>query len=346
MNFVLTALAAILIFAVMIFVHELGHFIAAKSLGVKVNEFALGMGPKLISKQKGETLYSIRLFPIGGFCAMEGEDEETKDERSFSNKKPWKRLIILVAGAAMNIILGFVLLLGLNATSKAYLEPVITEVTENSAAYEAGIMPGDRIVKVNGRKVNIIGDFRWEIERNNNEDFRLDLVMENQGEKRKISVTPKEVEGNTVYGIKYGEIKENNILATVKNSTYETAFYARVIIDSLFDLIRGRVPISQVSGPVGIVNEIGNAVEQAQQTGKEGIINLIGLAILLTVNLGVFNLLPFPALDGGRILFVLIEMIRRKPIPVEKEAIVHFVGIVILLGLSVLIAFKDIFTIW
>ena len=346
MNVVLTILAAILIFAVMIFVHELGHFIAAKSLGVKVNEFALGMGPKLMSKQKGETVYSLRLFPIGGFCAMEGEDEETKDERSFSNKKPWKRLIILVAGAAMNIILGFVLLLGLNATSKNYLEPVITEVTEGSAAQSAGILAGDRIVKVNGRKVNIIGDFRWEIERNGNSDLRLDFVMENNGEKRKISVVPDTVDNRPVYGIKYGEIRENSFFGTIKNSVYETAFYARVVIDSLFDLIRGRVPLSQVSGPVGIVNEIGNAVEQAQQTGADGIINLIGLAILLTVNLGVFNLLPFPALDGGRILFVLIEMIRRKPIPVEKEAIVHFVGIVLLLGLSVIIAFKDIFTIW
>lgn len=346
MNIILTALAAILIFAVMIFVHELGHFIAAKALGVKVNEFALGMGPKIISKQKGETLYSLRLFPIGGFCAMEGEDEETKDERSFSNKKPWKRLIILVAGAAMNIVLGFVLLLGLNTFSEAYMEPVITEVTARSAADEAGIMSGDRILKVNGRNVNIVADFRWEIERNGNDDLRLDFVMENNGEKRKVSVVPDIVDNRPVYGIKYGEIKENSIFATVKNSVYETIFYARVVIDSLFDLIRGRVPISQVSGPVGIVNEIGNAVEQAQQTGAEGIINLIGLAILLTVNLGVFNLLPFPALDGGRILFVVIEMIRRKPVPVEKEAIVHFVGIVILLGLSVLIAFKDIFTIW
>jgi len=346
MNFILTALAAVLIFAVMIFVHELGHFIAAKSLGVKVNEFALGMGPKIISKQKGETLYSLRLFPIGGFCAMEGEDEKTDNERSFSNKKPWKRLIILVAGATMNILLGFVLLLGLNATSQAYLEPVITEVTADSAAQKAGIIPGDRILKINGRRVNIIGDFRWEIERNNNADMRLDFLMENNGERREISVIPQIVDGKNLYGIKYGEIKENSFFAAIRNSFYEMAFYARVVIDSLFDLVRGRVPISQVSGPVGIVNEIGNAVEQAQQTGAEGIINLVGLAILLTVNLGVFNLLPVPALDGGRILFVIIEMIRRKPIPVEKEAIVHFIGIILLLGLSVVIAFKDIFTIW
>ena len=346
MNVILTVLVAILIFAVMIFVHELGHFIAAKSLGVKVNEFALGMGPKILSKQKGETVYSLRLFPIGGFCAMEGEDEETKDERSFSNKKPWQRLIILVAGAAMNIILGFVLLVGLNAVSEGYLEPVITEVTEGSAAQNAGILPGDRVVKVNGRRVNIIADFSWEIDRNKNADLRLDFVVNNGGEKREISVIPQNIDGKNVYGIKYGEVCKNNVFAVIRNSAYETAFYARVIIDSLFDMIRGRVPLSQVSGPVGIVNEIGNAVEQAQSSGAEGIMNLVGMAVLLTVNLGVFNLLPFPALDGGRIFFVLIEMIRRKPIPVEKEAIVHFIGIVLLLGLSVIIAFKDIFTIW
>lgn len=341
MNGILTAVAAILIFAILIFVHELGHFIAAKASGVRVIEFALGMGPKIISKKWGETLYSIRLFPIGGFCSMEGEDEVVDSERSFSKKKPWQRLIILVAGASMNILLGFVLLVGLNATADEYIAPQIEQVQKNSAAEEAGILSGDRVIRVNGRTINIFEDFSWEIDNNKNPDGKLNLTVENNGTRREISVTPKD----KTYGIML-KTEKNSLLKTVKNSYYKTVFYSRVIIDSLIDLVTGKVSFSQVSGPVGIVHEIGSAVETAQKTGAEGIRSLIALTLLLTINLGVFNLLPLPALDGGRILFVIIEIIRRKPVPVEKEAIVHFIGIVLLLGLSVVIAFKDIFTIW
>lgn len=341
----LTIIAAIIIFAVLIFVHELGHFIAAKASGVYVIEFALGMGPKIISKKWGETVYSLRLFPIGGFCSMEGEDECVDSERSFSKKKPWKRLIILVAGAFMNILLGFVLLVGLNSTTETFITPKIEQVQINSAAEESGLSSGDRIIRVNGRNINIMEDFSWEIENNKNPDGKLNLVVENNGKKREISVAPKETDGKTTYGIML-TTQKNSFVETIKNSFYKTIFYSRVIIDSLFDLVTGKASFSQVSGPVGIVHEIGNAVETAQQTGAEGLKTLIALTILLTINLGVFNLLPLPALDGGRILFVIIEMIRRKPVPVEKEAIVHFIGIVLLLGLSVIIAFKDIFTIW
>lgn len=341
----LTIIAAIIIFAILIFVHELGHFIAAKLSGVYVLEFALGMGPKIISKKWGETVYSLRLFPIGGFCSMEGEDEHVDSERSFSKKEPWKRLIILVAGAFMNILLGFVLLVGLNLAAEAFITPKIEQVQTNSAAAESGLMNGDRIVRANGRDINIMEDFSWEIENNKNSDGTLNLVVENNGEKREISVTPKETDGRKTYGIVL-TTQKNSFFESLKNSFYKTIFYSRVIIDSLFDLITGKASFSQVSGPVGIVHEIGTAVQSAQQTGSEGIKMLIALTILLTINLGVFNLLPLPALDGGRILFVIIEMIRRKPVPIEKEAIVHFIGIVILLGLSVIIAFKDIFTIW
>jgi len=345
MNGILTAVAAILIFAVLIFVHELGHFIAAKASGVRVIEFALGMGPKIVSKKWGETVYSIRLFPIGGFCSMEGEDEKVDSKRSFSNQKPWKRLIILVAGAVMNILLGFVLLVGLTSTSESFVEPKIEQVTQNGAAESSDLIKGDRIVRANGRSINIMEDFNWEISNNKNPDGRLNLVEENSGKKREVSVVPKDADGKKTYGITL-TTTDNSFFETIKASYYRTIFYSRVVIDSLIDLVTGKASFSQVSGPVGIVHEIGNAVETAQKTGLDGIKTLISLTILLTINLGVFNLLPLPALDGGRILFVLLEMIRRKPIPVEKEAIVHFIGIVLLLGLSVIIAFKDIFTIW
>ena len=345
MNGIFTAIAAIIIFAVLIFVHELGHFIAAKALGVKVLEFALGMGPKIFSKKWGETVYSLRLFPIGGFCSMEGEDEEVNSERSFSSKKPLPRLIVLVSGAAMNILLGFILLVSLTATSKTYVEPVVSQVANESAAQEAGLKPDDEIIRVNGRTVHIMEDFSWELSNNKNADGTLNLTVRNNGEKREISVTPKEIDGKMSYGILL-DSSDNSFFNTLKISFYRTGFYSRVIVDSLIDLVTGKASFSQVSGPVGIVHEIGTAVETARETGLEGIKTLVSLTILLTINLGVFNLLPLPALDGGRILFVIIEMIRKKPIPIEKEAIVHFIGIVLLLGLSVIIAFKDIFTIW
>ncbi len=345
MNGFFTAIAAIIIFAVLIFVHELGHFIAAKALGVKVIEFALGMGPKIISKQYGGTVYSLRLIPIGGFCSMEGEDEKVDSERSFSKKKPWQRLIILVAGASMNILLGFVLLVGLTSSFDGFVEPEIKQVVAGGVAENAGLLAGDEIVRVNGRSINIMEDFSWEISNNKNADGKLQLVVKNNGEKREVNITPKETDGTKTYGIIL-KTTENSFFKTVKLSWYKTFFYSRVVVDSLIDLVTGKASFSQVSGPVGIVHEIGTAVETARETGAEGIKLLISLTILLTINLGVFNLLPLPALDGGRILFAIVEMIRRKPVPVEKEAIVHFIGIVLLLGLSVIIAFKDIFTIW
>lgn len=345
MNGIFTAIAAIIIFAIMIFVHELGHFIAAKALGVKVIEFALGMGPKIISKKIGETIYSLRLIPVGGFCSMEGEDEEAKSERSFSSKKPWMRLIILVAGAFMNILLGFVILVGLSLGTQEFVEPEILQVVQGGAAESAGLTQGDRIIRANGRTVNIMEDFSWELSNNKNADGTLDLVVKNNGQKRNVTITPKETDDGKSYGIIL-DTEENSFLKSIKNSYYRTGFYSRVVIDSLINLVTGKASISQVSGPVGIVHEIGTAVENVRETGLEGMRILLSLTVLLTINLGVFNLLPLPALDGGRILFVLIEMIRRKPIPIEKEAIVHFIGIVLLLGISVIIAFKDIFTIW
>ena len=342
MNALLTTIAAILIFAVLIFVHEFGHFLVAKLTKVKVNEFALGMGPRLFSKQFGETVYSIRLFPIGGFCAMEGEDGESVSERAFSKKKPLPRLAVLVAGAFMNILLGFVLLCFVSSQQEAFVAPVIEEVVAGGAAEAAGMRANDEILSVNGRRVHINEDLMWELSNNQNQDRRLDFKVKNNGEVRTFSVLPKEEDGNSSYGLLL-RTEQNSALATFKNAFYRTGFYSRVVIDSFLNLVRGKLSFSDVSGPVGIVSEIGSAVEDVRETGWEGFVSLMYLTILLTINLGVFNLLPIPALDGGRILFVLIELIRRKPIPVEKEAIVHFIGFALLILLSVLIAFQDVF---
>lgn len=342
MNALLTTIAAIFIFAVLIFVHEFGHFIVAKLTKVKVNEFALGMGPKLFSKQFGETVYSVRLFPIGGFCAMEGEDGESSSDRAFSKKKPLPRLAVLVAGAFMNILLGFVLLCFVSSQQEAYVAPVVQKVATGGAAEIAGLKVNDEILSVNGRRVHISEDLMWELSNNPNKDQRLDLKVKNSGETRTVSVLPTIENGKGTYGLLL-KTEENSVGASLKNAFYRTGFYSRVVVDSFVNLVRGKLSVSDVSGPVGIVSEIGSAVEETRETGWEGFINLLHLTILLTINLGVFNLLPVPALDGGRILFVLIELIRRKPIPVEKEAIVHFIGFALLIILSILIAFQDVF---
>ena len=345
MHILFTTIAAILIFAVMIFIHELGHFIAAKAFGVKVNEFALGMGPKLISCKKGETRYSVRAIPIGGFCAMEGEDTKTEDARAFSNKKPYARLVILASGAFMNILLGFVLLLFLVASTPSLVVPQIDTVLDGGAAQTAGLKSGDTILSANGKRVHLSEDLTWAISRNQDADRALELLVENDGEKRTVLVTPTKADDKISYGILLKTVN-NTAFTTIKTAWYKTGFYSGVIIDSFVSMIRGDIPLSQVSGPVGIVSEIGNVVEETKTDGLAGFLNLLSLTILLTINLGIFNLFPLPALDGGRILFVLIELVRRKPLPQEKEALVHFIGFAILIAFSVLITFKDVFMLW
>lgn len=339
MTTILTILAAIIIFAVLIFVHELGHFVAAKLSDIKVHEFAIGMGPKLFSFGKGETKYSLRLLPIGGYCALEGENSASSDERAFINKSPLKRLVVLAAGAFMNILLGFVLLVIVNAAMPQIPSTQIAEVTENSAAQSAGIKEGDIILEVNSANTPIYKSLRWEL--SDTDGSKTNFTIKRNGKKINISVAPEFKDGAYMFGIGFAPM-DNNMLLTLKQSFHETVFYSRVIIETFLDLLRGRLGVEQMSGPIGIVSEIGGAVEQAAQTGYVGFMNLLLLAVLLTVNLGVFNLLPLPALDGGRILFVLIELIRRKPLPPEKEGLVHTIGLIALLLLSVFIAYMDI----
>ena len=339
MNTILTILAAIIIFAVLIFVHELGHFIAAKLSDIKVHEFAIGMGPKLFSFGKGETKYSLRLFPIGGYCALEGENSASEDERAFINKSPLKRLFVLAAGAFMNILLGFILLNIVTATFPTIDTTQVATVAEGSPAEEAGLMPGDKIVKINSTGVPTYKVLSWEL--SDLDGSEETFTVKRGGEKIKLNIAPELQSTGYVFGISFQEV-DNNFFLTVRESFHETFFYSRVIIETFFDLIRGKVGINEMSGPIGIVSEIGGAVETAAETGYPGIMNLLLLAVLLTVNLGVFNLIPLPALDGGRILFVLIELIRRKPLPPEKEGMVHMIGLIALLLFSLFVAYMDV----
>ncbi len=334
-----TAVAAILIFCILIFVHELGHFIAAKLLGIRVHEFAIGMGPKLWSRQKGETKYSIRLLPIGGFCALEGEDQSSTDEKALSNKPAWVKLIVMAAGAFMNVLLGLLLLFWLYGTAKTVVVPEVMTVETGSAAEVAGMQVGDEILCIDGRRIHIASDLYMARSQLTGEE--TEVVIRRGGEKIILSLTPDIKEAGAMMGVRLAQTK-NTIGLTIKTGFYSTVFYARVILETFVDLLRGKVAFSNMSGPVGIVSEIGSAVQDTAQNGWEGFMNLLQLTILLTINLGVFNLLPIPALDGGRIFFVLIEMIRRKPLPPEKEGMVHFVGFALLILLSIVIAYMDV----
>lgn len=339
----LTVIAAILIFAVMIFIHELGHFTAAKLTGIRVKEFAIGMGPKLWSRPRGETLYSIRAIPIGGFCAMEGEDTTSSDNRAITNKPAWVRLIVLAAGAFMNIVLGFVLLLILIGSSPQLTSTVVDSVEQGMPAQIAGLQPGDQIIKVNRSNVHLHSDILFAVR--SQQDKETNFTVKRNGERITLQIAPVKSENSYLYGFKM-RAEDNSVIRTLRNSWYSTGFYSKMIISTFFDLIRGRIGLDQLSGPIGIVGAINQSVKDSVDRGWDGFVNLLKLAILLTINLGIFNLLPIPALDGGRILFVLVEIVRRKPLPPEKEGLVHMIGFAAIILLSIVIAFQDIFRLW
>ena len=343
MTMILTILAAIIIFALLIFIHELGHFIAAKATGIRVLEFAIGMGPKLFGRKKGDTLYSIRAVPIGGFCAMEGEDSDSSDPKAINNKPAWQRLLVLAAGAFMNILLGFILLIVMTAQGEQVVTNTVASVQPGTAAYDSGLAAGDEIIKMAGSRTPIAAEITWAAQRRGGAE--TEFVIRRNGEKQTLRIQPRETDGKFQYGFTLATA-DNSFGETMKTAWHGTFFYSKLIVGSLVDLFRGAVKVTELSGPIGIVSEIGSAVQETAKTGLPGLLNLINLAVLLTINLGIFNLLPLPALDGGRILFVLIEMIRRKPLPPEKEGMVHFVGFALLILLSIAIAVMDIMKFW
>lgn len=332
-------LIAVLLFLVLIIIHEFGHFIAAKLLGVRVNEFAVGFGPKLFSKKFGETKYSVNLIPFGGYCAMEGEDESSGDSRAFCNKKPWRRLIIVAMGAIFNLLLGLIIIAVTLAPEKSFTSTVVAEFRENAVSQQTGLKVNDKILEVDGRKIYTTYDLSYAF--TNVKDGKIDILVKRDGEKVKLNdVTFKTQEENgisylTVDFYVYGIKKD---VGSYISQTFNTAISnCAVIWRSLIDLIAGKFGISAVSGPIGVTVAIGSAA-------KANLASLLPIMALITINLGLFNLFPLPALDGGRILFILIEMIFRKPVPQKYEAMVHTAGFIILIGFMVLIAAKDIWT--
>ena len=338
-------LAAILVFGVLIAVHELGHFMAAKACGVRVNEFSIGMGPALWKKQKGETQYSLRLLPVGGFCAMEGEEEDSDDPAALNNQGFWAKLLIFAAGAAMNFIAGLLIILVLYAGAKAFYEPVITDFADGCPLESAeGLQTGDRIVRIDGERVYVYSDIRLLLGLNKTGVF--DLVVERNGEKVTLTdfsmapqtYTDQNGASYTSYGLYFGA--EKATLGRKLSYTWNNAVdFVRLVRLSLQMLLTGEAGVKDLSGPVGIVSTMTQVGEQAGSV-RAAVENIAYLAALIAVNLAVMNLLPLPALDGGKIFFLVINAIGmllfKKQIPAKYENYIHFAGLVLLMAVITL----------
>ena len=341
---------AILIFGVIILIHELGHFVAAKANGVKVNEFAIGMGPAIFKKKKGETLYAVRILPIGGYCAMEGEDDKSEDGRAFCNKSVWRRIIIVVAGVVMNLVLGYIILIISTATSGAIVTTKISRFEDNAMSHSTGLNVDDEILEINGMRIFTSMDISYQL--GNDEDGVFDMVVRRNGEKVELKDVAFKSDDKTTHIDFKVYPKELTVGSVLSHSLKMTATDARLIYISLVDMIRGKYSLKDLSGPVGIVDSIDTVVENNtdNDTGKIDWSSLadsmLSLSAFITINIGIFNLLPLPALDGGRLIFLLIELVRRKPVKPEHEGMVHTIGLVILLGFMAVITISDIIKIF
>ena len=340
----------ILFFGLLIAVHEGGHFLTAKWLDVQVNEFSIGMGPALLKKQRGETLYSLRAFPIGGYCAMEGEDEESENPRAFSAKAPWKKLIILAAGALANYLAGFLIVLFLFLSAGGYTVPVIHSFMPGfPCAGEEGLMEGDRFLDIQGEKIRVTGDVAPALQKAR--AGPKDITVLRDGEAVFLPDLPLdpqtyEMNGETVTKYGFYFVREDLTPLGLLRQSWETCLYfARAVWSGLGMLITGQVGMQDMSGPVGIVSYMQEAGSQGSSVGA-GVRNVCYLAGLIAVNLAVMNLLPIPALDGGRIFFLLLGELwwffTRRPLDPKYEAWLHGAGFALLMLLMVAVTFSDI----
>lgn len=335
-------IVALLVFSAIIIIHELGHFLLAKANGITVTEFSLGMGPRVLSFQTKETRYSWKLLPFGGSCMMLGEDGTEEGEGTFGSKSVWARMSVIAAGPLFNFLLAFVLSIFIIGNI-GYDVPVILGVTEGMPAEQAGLQAGDRIISMNGKHIRLYRQFSNYAFFHQGETVRF--VYERDGERYEAMVAPELVNGTYKYGIA-GNVNyriKANAIDTLKYSAYEVYYWIDMTLQSLKMLVKGGVSLDDMSGPVGVVDMIGETYEESKSSGVLYIwLNMLNIAILLTANLGVMNLLPIPALDGGRLVFLVVEAIRRKKTDPELEAKIHFAGLMILLVLMVVVMFNDV----
>ena len=350
MQIVWTILLGIFVFGLMVFVHEFGHFICAKLSGVKVTEFAIGMGPKLLKWGKGETRYSIRAFPIGGFVSMVGEDgEEASDDseaasaieqgRAFYQKPIWKRMVILVAGAFMNLLLGFVLLLIVVSMKSAIASRTISYFDDAAVSNgDNGLRLGDEILSLNGKAVHIGNDISYGLIRD--QDGFVDFKVLRDGQEVVLTDVPFQTyqteDGSQSIILDFKvEPLEKNFFTVLRESFYWTFSIVDLVWGSVIDIVTGNFAFNQLSGPIGVVTVIG----EAAAVSLDSLMIMIGM---ITINIGVFNLLPFPALDGGRVIFLLIELIFRRPVPHKVENIINLAGLGLLMLLMIVVSISDV----
>ncbi len=344
MNPFFTAIIALLVFGFLIFIHEFGHYIFARIFGVAIKEFSIGMGPKLLwydSKKTGIT-YKVCAFPIGGYVAMEGEDSESQNPNSFDKKPAWQRFIVTAAGAFVNLLFGFLAMIILasminigGTTVRVFADKELNNLEVSSA--DAGLMVGDEIIKVGDKRVSVYDELSYEIMRGGYEPLTLTVIRNGKEEVIENVVFPTLTDSGQTFGVPdFGVYKKDKNPLTVLGYSFEkSVLTVRMCWESIYDLLTGRYTLGAVSGPVGISSAIGSAA-------SDGIASLLNIVVLISINLGVMNLLPIPALDGGRLITVLFEMITRKKIPAKVEGIVNGVGLILLLGLSFVILIKDV----
>ena len=364
MNIVL----ALLVFSLIIFVHELGHFVAARKAGILVVEFSIGMGPRLLKFQPGETMYSLKLFPLGGSCQMLGEDEENESDRSFNSKSVYKRMAVILAGAFMNFVLAVVVAV-LIVSFNRFPEAEIRGFTDVSPIAEAGALQGDRITRLNNTRINTHNDF-WLYMMMTADGTPVAVELDRGGERFAISVTPVRSaddqrwmmgfqtsigigifanaydvmpDGSVVNVTTIEGVRRLSFAESVVTGVHEAVFAARTVFFVLGQLITGDFSLNMLMGPLGIVGAIGDGAAAGLEMGIGAAFwNTMQFVVLISVNLGVLNLLPLPALDGGRTVFLILEAIRRKPLKPEREGMVHLVGFALLMVLAVFVAYNDI----
>ena len=333
---------ALFVFGVLVFVHELGHFMTAKWSKIKVNEFAIGMGPALFKKQRGETVYSLRLFPVGGFCAMEGDDEESNDGHAFNKAPLLNRMLVNVAGSAMNLLLGL-LILGILSANQPLLGTTTVAAFNESAVTNEWLQIGDTIKKMDNRRVRTSNDIIYVLTRSR--DGIMDIEVEREGADgrahtillRSVAFQMEELQDGIMLITRDFRVKgvEPTFLGILQNSFNWTYSMIRQVWGGFVDLVTGRYGFNQLSGPIGVTSAIG----QASSFGWESLFMLVAF---ISVNLAVFNLLPLPALDGGKMIFLLVEAVRRKPVNPRYEGLVHGIGFMLLIGLMILVTVSDV----
>ncbi|MDE5983824.1 MAG: M50 family metallopeptidase [Eubacterium sp.] len=335
-NTVYPILIAILFFELIIIIHEGGHYFAARLMKIKVNEFSIGMGPKVFQFTKGETKYTLRWILFGGYCAMEGEDSDSDDKNAFINKKVWQRIFVVVAGAVMNLILGLVIVLIITSSQGLVGTTQIAKFEDTAVSAQSGLQVGDTIKSIDGMRVYTTNDVQTGLSRS--ADSTVDVVVNRNGEDINLQI---EFEMDEYEGIQYIKMDfwlrgvEKTFGNVITQTFKESVSYARMVFLSVHDLLVGRYGLSDLSGPVGAVSVVSSAV-------KTSVYSMLKIMALLTINVGLFNLFPIPALDGWRLFVLIAEGITRKKLPSKAEYIINAVGLVLLLGVMCLVTFSDI----